>query len=87
MVEYFGGNMTSIRKTKKRLKRQLREKVAEKVRIGKLLASWETLALYEAAAYDIDLIQQQLQQLKRKKRNEKRKKSPLAASALSTATK
>ena len=59
--------MTSIRKTKKRLKRRLKEAITEQEMIGELHADMQTLFLYEAVAYDIDLLNQELQQIKRKK--------------------
>ena len=60
--------MTSIRKTKKRLKMELKEAIAEQEMIGELRADMQNLFLYEAVAYDIDQLEQELQQLKRKKR-------------------
>ena len=60
--------MPNIRKTKKRLKRELKEALAEQERIGELRADMHNLFLYEATAYDIDLLEQELQQLKMKKR-------------------
>ena len=58
----------SIRKTKKRLKRELKEAIAEQESIQYMPAEWHNLFLYEAVAYDIDQLNQELQQLKRKKR-------------------
>ena len=60
--------MTSIRKTKKRLKRDLKEAIVNQEMIGELRADMQNLFLYEAVAYDIELLEHDLQQLKRKKR-------------------
>ena len=60
--------MPSIRKTKKRLKRELKEAIVNQEMIGELPADMQNLFLYEAVAYDIYLLEQELQQLKRKKR-------------------
>ena len=59
--------MPSIRKTKKRLKRELKKAIAEQEVIGELRADMQNLFLYEAVAYDIDQRNQELQKLKRKK--------------------
>ena len=60
--------MPSIRKTKKRLKRRLKEAITEQEMVGELRSDMQNLFLYEAVAYDIDQLKQELQQLKRKKR-------------------
>lgn len=60
--------MPSIRKTKNRLKRRLKEAITEQEMVGELRADMQNLFLYEAVAYDIDQLEQELHQLKRKKR-------------------
>lgn len=59
--------MPSIRKTKKRLKREIAELRADYVRIGKQSATWLNIFALDAINFEIDSKNQELQQLKMKK--------------------